>query len=201
MGDDYRAYAAAKLKAGQEYQDFVARQLLRDGIALVNYQSYRAQLEWGENSLGMEIKFDDLLQRTGNVYIETAEKSHPSNPDFVDSGIYRADNSWLYAVGNFRELFVFSKRTLKKAHAWTRQDGAPRFERRTTKTSVAFLLPRPDAVELAERLFAWHAGAWEDPGGADLRAAALLASPSPTVAAPLELDPPRRQMRLFGSED
>lgn len=41
----------------------------------------------GESAMGLEVKLDKRSARTGNLYIETEEKSNPGNHEFVDSGL------------------------------------------------------------------------------------------------------------------
>jgi|TARA_Y100000034_G_scaffold6889_1_gene7611 hypothetical protein len=140
-----------QLEKAHAYQDFVARRLLDEGIVLVGYQSRQAQFDIGENALGLEIKCDDKLAKLGNVYIEIQEKSDPSNAEYVASGIHRPDNSWLYGIGDYHEFFIFSKRTLRLAE----KHGKFRLVENEWKTSRGFLIPRLQATQIAERLFAW----------------------------------------------
>lgn len=88
---------------------------------------------------GIEIKFDDKMDKTGNIYIETAEKSNPKNPRYVDSGIYRIDNSWLYLTGNYSSIFIFGKQHLKL------MSEKGNFRTVQTDTSKGFLVPISDA--------------------------------------------------------
>jgi hypothetical protein len=108
MTADYRA----KLKKGEEYQDFVYDLLYRFGLPCVHFSSRKLQIDRGENITGIEIKFDDRYQETGNLWIEYAEKADKKNKRFVNSGILRPDNTWLYAIGNYEMLFVLSKKHL-----------------------------------------------------------------------------------------
>ena len=102
------------LQKGLEYQDFVTDVLINElGIALSSYGSTKYQYTKGENKQGFEIKFDDKYKDTGNIYIEIAEKSNAVNLNFVNSGIFRNDNTWLYLIGNYNEIFIFSKNHLK----------------------------------------------------------------------------------------
>ena len=124
------------LKKGQEYQDFIADRLPEKlGIALSVYKSKLYQYGKGESKQGIEIKFDDVYARTGNLYIEIAEKSNPKNPHFVKSGIYRNNNSWLYLIGNYERAFIFGISILKLYY----EDS--RFEKKKIPTSIGFLLP------------------------------------------------------------
>jgi hypothetical protein len=141
----YKAYYSEQLEKGLEFQDFVTSLFFEMGIAVIQYSSKRYQFERGENSGGIEIKFDDRLEDTGNLYIECAEKSHPDNPYFIPSGIYRMDNSWLYAIGNYRVVYVFLTRHLrwlhKKGHCQDKQ----------IPTSKGFILPEVLAKKYAAR--------------------------------------------------
>lgn len=130
-----------KLTAGLEYQDFVAYQLARRGIVFCNYQSKIWQEKLGENALGLEIKLDRKLSTTGSIYIEIAEKRRATNEDYVISGIYRRDNSFLYAVGDYAELFIWGKRQLLQIHADLDTHKITGFRDIRTKTSVGFTIP------------------------------------------------------------
>lgn len=145
-------YYADRLEDGQLYQDYVAWRLCQEGIPLVNYQTRLAQLQMGENALGLEIKFDDKLEHTGNLWIEVAEKTDPARLSWTPSGIYR-DDSWLYAIGNYRELFIFS---IKLIRAGAKQREIIENNR---QTSQGFLLPRATAAAWADRMFCWPEGA------------------------------------------
>ena len=71
-------YYRDSLEKGLEYQDYVCKLLLSElAIPLSVMSSRKYQLSVGENLQGIEIKFDDKLKQTGNIYIEISEKSHP----------------------------------------------------------------------------------------------------------------------------
>ena len=110
MTDNYKLM----LEKGLQFQDFITDILIKElGISLSTYSSQKYQNLKGENKQGFEIKFDDKYKDTGNVYIEVAEKSNPLNENFISSGIYRNDNTWLYLIGDYKEIFIFSKKHLK----------------------------------------------------------------------------------------
>jgi hypothetical protein len=142
----YREYYKEKLEKGLEFQDFVTSLFFQIGIAVIQYSSRRYQFERGENSGGIEIKFDDRLDETGNLYIECAEKSHPNNFRFMPSGIYRLDNSWLYAIGNYRVVYVFLTRHLR----WLHEKGY--FAEKEIATSQGFIMPEAMAKKYAARV-------------------------------------------------
>lgn len=100
-------------QAGMEFQDFVCSQLAKEGIILQNLVSKKYQYEIGENLQGFEIKKDDRCTDTNRLSIEMYERT-ANDPAklWVPSGIQRSDNTWLYIQGNYKIIFIFSKRFL-----------------------------------------------------------------------------------------
>lgn len=130
------------LQKGLEYQDFITDMLLKEiGISLSTYSSKKYQYNIGENKQGIEVKFDDMYKKTGNIYIEIKEKSNAINANYVDSGIYRSDNTWLYVIGDYTEVYIFSKKQLILMH---KKDI---FKEVTTPTSIGFLIPKSKAEQ------------------------------------------------------
>ena len=128
------------LQKGLEYQDFVTYVLINElGIALSSYGSIKHQYTKGENKQGFEIKFDDKYKTTNNLYIETEEKSNKLNLYFVASGIFRNDNTWLFVIGNYEEIFIFSKKHLKLMY------NSKKFRHVVTETSKGFLIDKEHA--------------------------------------------------------
>lgn len=148
---DYEAEYREKLEESWVFQDFVCERLHMEGIVLQPIQSQSKQLT-GENLLGLEIKHDHRFRETGNLYIETHEKSHPANRDYVKSGILRADNSWLFGIGDYQRFFVFATSTLRLISG--RKD-LPWRKTTTTDTSRGILLPVEQAEIYAARIFDW----------------------------------------------
>lgn len=128
---------------GIQFQDFVCAQLARRHVILQNLASQRYQFEIGENLQGFEIKLDDRCTETRRLSIEIAEKTAAANLNFVPSGIYRNDNSWLYIQGNYEILFVFAKNLLKLLH----QTG--RYKDDELPTVRKFYIPFNDARKYA----------------------------------------------------
>jgi len=134
------------LEKGLEYQDFVTDILLNEiGVSLSNYSSKKFQLK-GENKQGIEIKFDDLYKATNNIYIEIAEKSNANNENFVNSGIFRNDNTWLYVIGDYDYIFIFGKSFLINMYY------SKRFKEIETMTSKGFLIPSDEAKKYCLKL-------------------------------------------------
>lgn len=136
-------YYKEKLEEGLQFQDIVTRELYRRGIVIVGYSSRRFQYNEGENMLGAEIKRDGRFRETGNLYIELAEKSDPRNSDYIPSGAFRGDNSWLYVIGDDATVFIFSTKYLQLLK--------PKYRQVNTPTSIGYLLPISDAEKYCLR--------------------------------------------------
>lgn len=107
---------------GNQFQDFVCIELAKDGIILQNINSKKFQYETGENLQGFEIKYDarctgdNNTVATNQLSIEIAEKTKEVNSNYVPSGIYRGDNSWMYIQGNYNMFWIFPKKLLVLLH-------------------------------------------------------------------------------------
>jgi hypothetical protein len=132
-------------EVGNEFQDFVCMELAKQNIILQNINSKKFQFEVGENLQGFEIKYDSRCTgdngtvATNRLSIEIAEKTRAENSDFIPSGIYRNDNSWLYIQGNYMNFWIFSKNLLQKLH------NSGRYEESELPTVKKFYLPIADA--------------------------------------------------------
>ena len=126
---------------GLEYQDFVTEQLYQIGIVAITYASKKYQFHKGESLNGIEIKFDDGMA-SGNLYIETQERIYADKP-YIPSGIYRSDNSWLYVIGNYDIIYIFSKKQLQMVFE---NNKYPEIEI-DKQTSKGFLLPQSYAKD------------------------------------------------------
>ena len=133
------SYYKEKLEQGLTYQDFVVEKLYEIGLPLISYSSKKYQALIGENKIGIEIKNDDKFAETGNFYIETAEKSDANNLNWIPSGICRNDNSWLYILGNYNEIYIFSKKQLILIHK------TGKYREVEIPTSKGYLLPMDKA--------------------------------------------------------
>jgi len=132
---------------GLEYQDFVADMLAdKYSILLTSYSSERYQLAVGENRQGIEIKFDDQFKNTGNLYIEFAEKRNGDNEKYVDSGIMREDNSWLYLIGDYNNIYIFGINFLKRMYI------SKKYKEVETPTSKGFLINKETADKWATNI-------------------------------------------------
>jgi len=104
---------------GEKFQDFVCIELAKHGIYLQNINSKKFQFDTGENLQGWEIKYDGRCtgengkKASGRLSIEVAEKTNKNNLYYVNSGIYRGDNSWLYIQGCYTVIYIFSVTMLR----------------------------------------------------------------------------------------
>ena len=128
-----------KLEEAQEFEDFVYNLLYHEGIPIVGFSSKKYQFAKGENMAGIEIKYDKRYEETGNLYIETAEKRYPSNPEYAPSGINRGDNSWLYLIGDYNIIYIFPIKYLK---SWENN-----FKAVEITTSRGYLMPENIAIQ------------------------------------------------------
>jgi hypothetical protein len=135
----------ALIEDGKQFQDFVTIVFHKHGMSLVNLGSKYFQIKRGENLFGCEIKHDCQFRETQNLFLEVQEKADPANPSPVPSGLDRLDNSWLYAIGDYRTFYVFGKKMLNMMRG--RWQEVPN----KTKTARGLLLP----VQEAEALCLW----------------------------------------------
>jgi hypothetical protein len=136
-------YYSDKLQQGLEFQDVVTRELYQRGIVIVGYSSKKYQNNEGENLLGAEIKRDGKFRQTGNLYIETSEKSHPDKKNYTASGIHREDNSWLFVIGDEKTVYIFSTKYLRMLEY--------KYTKVNKPTSNGFLIPLVDAEKYCIR--------------------------------------------------
>ena len=141
MSFNYSENYYNQLQEGQKFQDYCAYVLqTKLSIGVINFQSKEYQFKFGENMQGVEFKFDNLFQNTGNLWIEVEERTNPEL-NYSNSGILRKDNSWLYCIGDYRVLYIFSKKFLANLY------NSKRYEviENNLMTSKGFLLPKTDA--------------------------------------------------------
>ena len=161
---DYQLCYNKNLYDSSEYLDWLSDKLRKatPGLIIGPYASRKYQFEHGESFSGIEIKNDKKLagndndiKPSHNLYFEVAEKSHPSNSRYVKSGIYRNDNGWLFLIGNYEEVFLFSTKQLRRIY----EDKENYFSRgvieRKTDTSIGFTIPRIKVINSIYLLKHW----------------------------------------------
>lgn len=140
-------------EVGNYFQDFVCIELAKCNIIMQNINSKKFQFQVGENLQGFEIKYDARCTgdggtiATNQLSIEISEKSNANNQNYVPSGIFRNDNSWLYIQGNFMCFWVFSKKFLISLFE------TGRYEVRAHPTITTFYLPIEQADKYSCKKF------------------------------------------------
>jgi hypothetical protein len=124
------------LQAGLEFQDQAMVMFSAMGLHLQFYASIEAQVKTGESMQGIEVKLDRRFRETGNLYIETCERSSPSS-EWHAAGITRDDNAWALAIGDPSKIYVLGVKQLRRI--------ASRYREVHTETSRGFLMPLRDA--------------------------------------------------------
>ncbi len=135
---------------GMEYQRWVKATYPRvySGRELNYYDTRDDQYRKGETKEGVEVKFDDLIFfycKTGRLYIETWERGegeiYEGRP-YVESGIWRQDNTTVWLQGDYDIWFLFSKAKL----VWLEKLDPPfLFRPKPTPTSKGFCIPIKNA--------------------------------------------------------
>lgn len=117
------------------------------------YLSPQGQYELGENALGIEIKFDTLIKKYGNVYIEYMEKSKSNNYRFVNSGILKKDNCIYFLIGTQEKFYIFRKKRLvdiyeeEKENFQSSQKSKRDIKFKQIATSKGFVFPLKNAIK------------------------------------------------------
>lgn len=149
MSDLYREYYKAKHEGGVLFQDFVVEQAFRGmGLVIQQYASRTYQCGVGESLTGVEIKYDQAFRRTKNFWIEVSEKANQRTGEFVESGVKRKDNTWLWAMGDYETIFFLSKTFLANLA------DHPKYEivENNAKTGQGYLLPVVNAEKYALKI-------------------------------------------------
>lgn len=149
-------YYKRNLQASFEFENHLET-IFKDryGINLEPFLTQEGQYLEGENKAGIEIKNDMMYQKTGNLYIEYAEKSRATNSQYVYSGIKKEDKSKYFLIGDYDNFWVFEKTHLLKILAEEQElnkKGLPskRGIRFITKdTSLGFIFPIAQAQKEA----------------------------------------------------
>jgi hypothetical protein len=103
-------YFSQQLEEAFLFENHIAR-LLKDqfNLEIGAFMDAQGQYDLGENALGIEIKNDKLLHKTGNLYIEYQEKADASNSKYVNSGILKQDNTRFFLIGTADQFYILRK--------------------------------------------------------------------------------------------
>ena len=128
-------YFKEQLREAYEFEKFIDEFFRCEGIELGMFEEKECQYK-GENIKGIEIKYDKLFRKTGNLYIEFAEKQ-PNATEWIPSGIEKHGNSKFLLIGDFNKFWIFNINNLISLKH--------RFKNVTTFTSKGYLLPIEEA--------------------------------------------------------
>ena len=135
-------YYMQQYKEGTDFQNFVLEVLKKEFSWVIRaHDTDEEQVNIGENSAGFEIKFDKKFRDTGNFWIECQERSNVNIP-YSPSGIFTDDNAWLFIYGDYKTLYIFSKKQLQNECKNRKQ------RINNMDTSVGFLLPIKESDNL-----------------------------------------------------
>lgn len=108
-------YYQDQLDRGLEYQDFICDQLWIKENRLIQYTTSKKRQYTSETRQGVEIKFDDQLKKTGNLYLEFKERTSSDIKGWTPSGFMKLnDNTYEIIIGNYEMCFYFYKSALQE---------------------------------------------------------------------------------------
>lgn len=140
----------SNLEQAKEFEDFVFDTMMHERRLVVGgYKSRHYQVLHGESVTGVEVKMDREFRNTGNLFIETMERSSVSD-EWKPAGIYHDSDPWLLVIGDFSMFWVIAIQTLRNIH----ETGVCKEVENRSETAKGFLL----AVCKADRHKAWK---WE----------------------------------------
>lgn len=117
MSDTLDRPYSEQLVIGQRYERYLNPLMSHlKGRKVNGYETKKEQYEIGENDAGIEAKRDGKFRCTGNLYVETHEKTKENNRYFVESGIFRKDNSEFWIIGDEKDAWLFYKKDLISIH-------------------------------------------------------------------------------------
>lgn len=134
----------SRLNKAHEFEVFVENEFKKRGIDIGFFKT-KAEQYAGETEIGLEIKYDQKLEETGNIYIEYEEKTTKTDKEFYKSGILKQDNTKWWLIGNKEEHYFIYKSDLLRYYKWTKDIV---FVTEGGGTSKGFLLPREKAKEM-----------------------------------------------------
>src|SRR6185503_16126855 len=98
------------------FEAYLTERLALSGHTVTRHGSKAAQLAHGDLCVDgdhVEIKYDDRLAATENLYIEVAEKHDPRQATWVPSGIWAGSDAAWYVIGNAQRVYVFRREDLR----------------------------------------------------------------------------------------
>lgn len=105
------AYYIGQLTDSHKFEVYVGERFLSHGYDIGFFYGKEQQYRKGETRAGIEIKYDKMLTKTGNLYIEYQERLN-SRQMWVNSGILKEDETKFYLIGNMHEFYILPRERL-----------------------------------------------------------------------------------------
>jgi hypothetical protein len=135
------------LDRAHEFESFVYDWFISNyGISITHYHTKKEQFKKGENRQGFEVKNDQSLEKTGNLFISVLRKDKAGNQ--YCSGVFKKDNRWLYIIGNKCEFYVFSCKQLKNYYNHFKPKLLKGFTTDSGRVEYGFLMNRKSAEKM-----------------------------------------------------
>lgn len=154
-------YHKRKRKQGETFQKLVTKLFKKFLDCVITcYKTKKEQYKIGENKSGIEIKWDGLTKKTGNLYFEYAEKARERKGNYCPSGILKNDNSWLYVIGDKdnNRIYTFDINLLRRIYKKNKKK--KKYKWKQINTSLGFVIPENKASKISlfwfERNYPWE---------------------------------------------
>lgn len=143
-----------RLKIGKAFEEAASYYLHSQGFPLRPLLTAKGQWEHGENLAHVEIKFDQKVEETGNLFIETRERRDSSGKShWREAGIYDQHNPWFYLIGDSKKLWLLNVRELRRLF----ESLNPKCTSKQTATAEGFIIPKIFVDQIAIKTFEnWH---------------------------------------------
>lgn len=141
-------YYIDRLNKAHKFEVFVENEFKKYGIDIGFYKDKESQYK-GETEIGLEIKNDMKLKDTGNVFIEVKQRLN-NDMDWLDSGIFKQDNTKWQLIGDENEYYIIYKDDLIKEYELVvkYKTYKIKIEKKNGGTGQGFLLSRERAKEI-----------------------------------------------------
>lgn len=137
-----------RLSLGKSFEEDVSRFLTGQGFPIGLHISAQLQWKFGESAAHCEIKFDQLWQKYGNLFIETRERRNSNGTSYWRmSGIHDESKPWFYLIGDRTKLWLLAVTFL------IRCEFSNKYQSKKTETAEGFVIPVDVADKWAIRIF------------------------------------------------
>ncbi|MCC0632051.1 hypothetical protein KGF47_18295 [Clostridioides sp. ZZV13-5731] len=145
-------YFIKNLLLSHQFEVFIDHKFLEFGVDIGLFYNEEGQYSKGECEAGIEIKYDMKSKETGNLYIEYAEKLNSHNKDWVNSGIFKNDNTRYFLIGTKELFWILRKRDLLDLYEELNQSrgvSGCRMVKAKRDTSLGFIISKEKANKMS----------------------------------------------------